>query len=271
MTRFARGKSSHQRVAGDSTPWTDLKTAPPKEEGAGFDRKRGGSKNKSNTTAGGDGGNNNNAGSENVEGKLNTNKGKNFKKGGGGGGGGPSGGKRKFEGKNNNKRRSGGSRREDQESANFTPLGGRDKNVNVRGQGQTKVVKIFGNFWVGEEDARRLQGLVKKLKAQGLSRKDILDALQNERRRAEKAAKRRRDKICFNCRQFGHVLADCTKGNEGGGEGDEVKAGGGGGGEAEICFKCGSTEHTSRNCKKKVMVIKLLVLLQLNFTIALYF
>jgi hypothetical protein len=74
----------------------------------------------------------------------------------------------------------------------------------VKGHGQSKAVKIFGNVWVGEEDARRLQDLTNKLRAEGLSRKEILDALQGERRKAEKAANRQRDKTCFSCRQFGH-------------------------------------------------------------------
>jgi len=117
-------------------------------------------------------------------------------------------------------------------------------NPNVKGTGDSQVVKIFGQFWVPAEDAKRLQGLVTALKEKGLSRKDISTALQNDRRRAEKAGKRIRDKTCFNCRQFGHVLSDCPK--KGAEQGDS-----GGGGGAGICFKCGSTEHTSRICRRQ--------------------
>jgi hypothetical protein len=127
----------------------------------------------------------------------------------------------------------------------------------VKGHGQSKAVKIFGNVWVGEEDARRLQDLTNKLRAEGLSRKEILDALQGERRKAEKAANRQRDKTCFSCRQFGHVLEDCpkSKGGEGGvGGGGDESLSLIGKSEGEICFTCGSTEHTSRTCKRKVII-----------------
>jgi len=117
-------------------------------------------------------------------------------------------------------------------------------NPNVKGTGDSQVIKIFGQFWVPTADATRLQGLVTTLQEKGLSRKEISAALQNDRRRAEKAGKRIRDKTCFNCRQFGHVLSDCPK--KGAEQGDS-----GGGGGAGICFKCGSTEHTSRNCRRE--------------------
>jgi len=126
--------------------------------------------------------------------------------------------------------------------------------VLIPGYGKSKVVQIFGQFWVPADDAKRLQELVKKLRDEGLSRKEILAALQTERRRAEKAAKRIRDKTCFGCRQFGHVLSDCpnTTGTNRP-NGTETKDSLiGPQPHGDICFKCGSTEHTSRTCKKKV-------------------
>jgi len=120
-------------------------------------------------------------------------------------------------------------------------------------KGKSNTVKIFGSFWVGKEDAERLQKMAKRLKDEGLPRKDILSMLQGERRKAEKAAKRQRDKTCFKCRRFGHVLAECpNNSNNGtntsdGGVGDALVAGS----DGDICFKCGSTEHSSRNCKRK--------------------
>jgi hypothetical protein len=180
---------------------------------------------------------------------LNAKKNVNGAVGGGGGG------KKFSKNKSNNNRRDkkSSSSRGTEESANFTPIGG---GGNVKGHGQSKAQKIFGNVWVGEEDARRLQDLTKKLGAEGLSRKEILDALQRERRKAEKAARRQRDKTCFSCRQFGHVLEDCpkSKGGEGGvGGGGDESSSLLGKSEGEICFKCGSTEHTSRTCKRKVI------------------
>lgn len=41
--------------------------------------------------------------------------------------------------------------------------------------------------------------------------------------------------VCFNCRGYGHKLQDCPNTDNKG-----------------ICFKCGSTEHTSRLCKARV-------------------
>jgi len=148
-----------------------------------------------------------------------------------------------------------------EENANFTPLGNRDQkgengtgpggSKNVRGYGQSKSIKVFGQFWVPIEDGKRLKDLVTKLQAQGLSRKEIGEALKNDRRKAEKAAKRQRDKTCFQCRQFGHVLSDCPNlknsmsrpGSGNDEDGNEITS--------EICFKCGSLEHTSRHCRKK--------------------
>jgi hypothetical protein len=275
MTRFTRAKSTHQRVEADPTPWTDLKSTPAKNEGEGFDRKRASQKNASNnddksqqgkspkpTNGAGEGGGapGGSSGSQqqgpprpNGNFKKDFNAKKNVNGAGGAGGGGNKFSKNKSNNNNNRRdKKSSSSSRGTDESANFTPLGG---GGNVKGHGQSKAVKIFGNVWVGEEDARRLQDLTKKLRAEGLSRKEILDALQGERRKAEKAAKRRRDKTCFSCRQFGHVLADCpkSKGGEGGGGGDESSSLVGKS-EGEICFKCGSTEHTSRTCKRKVIM-----------------
>jgi len=141
-------------------------------------------------------------------------------------------------------------------SANFTELGTRTsaedntQSKNVRGYGKSKVVKIFGQFWVPLEDGKRFQALAKTLREKGLSRKEILEGLRNERRKAEKAAKRIRDETWFGCRQFGHVLSDCPKAsststeNQGDSLVEQQSQG-------DICFKCGSTEHTSRRCKKK--------------------
>lgn len=246
MTRFTRVKSTHQRVEGDSTSWGELKATPAKDDTKNHrDTKRGAPSN-------------NNKGSPSGGGKKFNNNNRTNQSDGGGGGGGKKFQKRRPDRRDNkNKGRGGGGGgrgRDSEENPNFTPLGG--SNPNVRGQGSTKSVKVFGNFWVGEDDAKRLQGVAKKMKSEGISRKEILDSLQGERRKAEKASKRRRDKTCFNCRQFGHVLADCPatntntgEGGEGGEEGKKTSS------DGDICFKCGSTEHTSRFCKRKVQLI----------------
>ncbi|CAG7822094.1 unnamed protein product [Allacma fusca] len=203
--RYTRaGKSTHQRVAQDSTPWDELKASE-------------------------------------AEQKQRFQKNKNFSKN--------SNGDKSFKGKGgrNNNFQQGG---KGEESANFVQLGERlkpgedPKSRNVQGYGKSKQVKIYGQFWVPVEDATRLKALSSKLKAEGLSRNQIWDALLNERRKAEKVARRARDKICFNCRQFGHVLMDCPNSKGTNPEGDGLTL------DSEICFKCGSTEHVSRDCKK---------------------
>jgi len=214
MTRYTRlGKSTHQRVCAESTNWDELKATPAKEKNSS----RKGREQKRERQGNSSGGNRD----------------------------------RSFKRKH---------MATEEVSANFTELGQRNKeegtssqNKKVKGFGKSKVVQIFGQFWVPADDAKRLQGLVKQLREKGLSRKEILAALQTERRRAEKAAKRIRDKTCYGCRQFGHVLSDCpnvtaSKTTSSGDPADaliEQEPQGG------ICFKCGTTEHTSRNCKKK--------------------
>ncbi|GFR31887.1 zinc finger CCHC domain-containing protein 9 [Trichonephila clavata] len=52
--------------------------------------------------------------------------------------------------------------------------------------------------------------------------------------------KNRIKKTCFNCRRKGHLLADCPMPT-----GDTQQ-------ETGICFKCGSVEHSSNECSKKI-------------------
>jgi len=209
--RYARGKSTHQRVADDSTSWKELKSTPAKSKNSRNQRNEG-------------------------ERSFAKDRRRSFGDG-----------KKRFNS------------RDEEMSSNFTPLGERPTKTedgetvavapdkNSKGFGKSRLVKVFSQFWVPPEDAKSLQDLQKKLQVQGLSRKEISTALQNEIRRAEKAGKRRRDKICFSCRQFGHVLSDCPKKGDSQVGGNSDPADGGG----EICFKCGSTEHTSRRCKRK--------------------
>ncbi|CAL8123759.1 unnamed protein product [Orchesella dallaii] len=152
--------------------------------------------------------------------------------------------------------------RHSEPSANFSELGIREgvtsttsksRNPNIRGFGEGKSVKILGQFWVPLDDAKRLKNLLHKLKVQGLPRKEILEILKNDRRKAEKASKRQRDKTCFQCRQFGHVLSDCPNlkkalavpGSDGVLEAAMIAD------QGLLCFKCGSMEHTSRKCRRQ--------------------
>jgi len=105
---------------------------------------------------------------------------------------------------------------------------------------------IFHGFRVRKEDEKRLQTLCKELKAQGLTKTELEAAIKRERRIAEKSLARAKKLVCFQCRQPGHMLADCPQGGANS-KTDEAEKGPTSG----LCFKCGSLEHTSKECKLK--------------------
>lgn len=84
----------------------------------------------------------------------------------------------------------------------------------------------------------RLYRLKKALRAKGFSGEQIKRKVREARRKAE-SRYRKTLKTCFNCREFGHVLANCPKIAEDKGQG------------TGICFKCGSAEHVSFRCHIK--------------------
>lgn len=101
---------------------------------------------------------------------------------------------------------------------------------------------LFHGFRVKKEDVKRLKKLQKTLNKKKLSKKEIEETMKMERRRAEKELARSKKMVCYNCRQPGHLLSECTV--EVNTKGKNLKAGG-------LCFKCGSAEHTSKECKSK--------------------
>ena len=103
---------------------------------------------------------------------------------------------------------------------------------------------LFQGFRVTKEDQLRLKKLHKKLKSAGATKQEVDEALKRERRRAEKTLARSKKLVCFNCRQPGHMLADCPN-TENIKMEDMPKAAG-------HCFKCGSLEHSSKDCKSKL-------------------
>jgi len=103
---------------------------------------------------------------------------------------------------------------------------------------------LFQGFRVKKDDQKRLQDLEKKLKKEGLSKAELFAALKQERRRAEKDLARSKKLVCFNCRQPGHMLSECPLAKA---EENKVPHQASG-----HCFKCGSLEHTSKDCKSKL-------------------
>ncbi len=62
---------------------------------------------------------------------------------------------------------------------------------------------------------------------------------RTDKRRMKRQFERESTKVCFNCRKFGHLLADCPEAVD-----DPGKFG-------SICFKCGGADHTSSRCRVK--------------------
>ncbi|XP_021922245.1 uncharacterized protein LOC110831028 [Zootermopsis nevadensis] len=101
---------------------------------------------------------------------------------------------------------------------------------------EIEVVK-FDGFPLKKEDAQRLEELRQNLLKQRIPRKEIVAVMKRERRKAEKLFARERKKVCFHCRNSGHLLSQCPE------LGSSSESGTG------ICFKCGSTEHTHFQCQ----------------------
>ncbi|KAI8871349.1 hypothetical protein GQ42DRAFT_109241, partial [Ramicandelaber brevisporus] len=60
-------------------------------------------------------------------------------------------------------------------------------------------------------------------------------------------SKSSRKTVCFHCRKIGHSVGECPDAPESVKTSSEENTGAVSG----ICFKCGSSEHTARQCRKK--------------------
>ena len=103
---------------------------------------------------------------------------------------------------------------------------------------------LFQGFRVTKNDQERLKKLHKELRSSGATKEEVDFALKRERRKAEKTLARSKKLVCFNCREPGHMLADCPHTESVKVEAMPTAAG--------HCFKCGSLEHTSKDCKSKL-------------------
>jgi len=120
----------------------------------------------------------------------------------------------------------------------------RDGTVVQDGEG------LFHGFRVKKEDVKRLKQLYYDMKNKGIPRTEIDVLIKKERRSCENELNRMKKKVCLNCRQEGHWLAQCPRANSSGvketKEKKELKPNSG------LCFKCGSLDHTSKDCKSKL-------------------
>lgn len=98
----------------------------------------------------------------------------------------------------------------------------------------------FDGFPIMKKDAERLNELKNSMNKKGIPKSEVQRTIKLERRRAEKALARLKRDVCYNCRKGGHNLSDCP----------DLKSKIPGVDAADgLCFKCGSTEHKSYECK----------------------
>jgi len=138
------------------------------------------------------------------------------------------------------------SQSKDESKDGSTPQAKNNKKTKVLKDKTGQVVNdgegLFQGFRVLKEDVQRLRDLHAKLEKGKISPNEIKEVLKKERRRAEKSLAKSIKNVCYQCRQPGHVLNDCPQLDL---KQNKSKMMG-------KCFKCGSNEHTSKNCESKL-------------------
>jgi len=95
---------------------------------------------------------------------------------------------------------------------------------------------LFQGFRVLQADVQKLRDLVTELEKRKASPAEMKKVLKKERRKAEKTLANVKKNVCYKCREPGHQLSQCPKISE----------------KIGKCFKCGSDEHTSKDCISKL-------------------
>jgi len=124
--------------------------------------------------------------------------------------------------------------------------------LDITGQTVQEDEGLFQGFRVKKEAVKKLKALATQLKTEERPETEIAETLKRERRKAERELAKFRKMVCFNCRQSGHLLIDCPQ--------QQKKENNGTANESSSsmlpsngnhCFKCGSKDHTSRDCVSK--------------------
>jgi len=100
----------------------------------------------------------------------------------------------------------------------------------ARGRGK---VEHDASSWEDLKTGNHVHKQTKYQQKQTVTNNNIPESL--EKRRAARRLRRKKSRPCFHCRKTGHISLECPLKEEGD--------------ASNICFKCGSAEHTAHDCK----------------------